>query len=216
MDLVEFKLKSLGINREKFGTIYSFIDFGNVDYWYEKDERDSDDNILGSDSKLVIDLEKLADFSKLFSIRSRFYYGFDPQKSKSVGFIDKTRCYFDDTIKKTIKNIKHYLGVEEFKANTRQINKDTFGDFIYIPKCNFDVEICVDAIRSMGKYDTFCLFSSDADFIRLIWFLKKNKKKIILIKGGYIQYDLKKSVDLIISAQEIKKDITYIKQKSRL
>lgn len=83
-----------------------------------------------------------------------------------------------------------------------------------MPKCNFDVEICVDAIRLMNKYDTFCLFSSDADFVSLIKSLKNNRKKIILVKGGYIQYSLKINCDLVISAQDIKKQIAYIMQKS--
>ena len=96
------------------------------------------------------------------------------------------------------------------------MNKDENGYFIYIPKCNFDVEICVDAIRLVKNYDTFCLFSSDADFVRLIYFLKKQNKKVILIKVGYIQHDLRDSVDLIISAQHIKSLITFKKQKSRL
>ena len=36
MDINEFKLSTLGIDKEKFGKIYSFVDFGNVNYWYEK------------------------------------------------------------------------------------------------------------------------------------------------------------------------------------
>ena len=61
----------------------------------------------------------------------------------------------------------------------------------------------------------FCLFSSDADFIRLFEFLRKKKKKIILIKGGFVQHGLIKVADLIINSQDIKSDIAFIKQKSR-
>lgn len=216
MDLREFKLNNLGIEKEKFGRIYSFIDFGNVNYWYERDRRDGSGNILAVDSKLVISLEKLANFSHLFSDQSRFYYGFNPNSNKSVGFIDKTRRFFNQTITKPIQKIKHYLDDGEIKINTRQINSDNLGNFVYIPKCNFDVEICVDAIRLMDKYDTFCLFSSDADFVRLVEYLKKKNKKAILIKSGFVQYNLQKAVDLVINAQAIKLAITFIKQKSRL
>lgn len=36
MDFQEFTLNYLQIDEEKFGRIYTFIDFGNVNYWYEK------------------------------------------------------------------------------------------------------------------------------------------------------------------------------------
>lgn len=94
------------------------------------------------------------------------------------------------------------------------MNYDNEGEFIYLPKCNFDVEICVDAIRLMNKYDTFCLFSSDADFVRLMMFLRNNRKKVILIKGGHVQYSLKANSSKVINAQDIKKYIVSIKQKS--
>jgi len=110
MDLNELKLYSIGIDKKEFGRTYSFIDFGNVDYWYEKDERDCEGNLLSENEKLVIGIEKLASFSHLFSEHSRFYFGFDPQNSKSVGFLDKSRDFFDKTITKPIQNIRHYLG----------------------------------------------------------------------------------------------------------
>lgn len=68
-------------------------------------------------------------------------------------------------------------------------------------------------MRLIDKYDTFCLFSGDADFVYLLSFLKSKKKKIILIKGGYITYQLRKMPDIIINAQDIKRHIAIIKQK---
>jgi len=65
--LQELKLKTIGIDREKFGRIFSFIDFGNVNYWYEKDRRDWERNDLLKDQKLIVDIEKLARFTNLFS-----------------------------------------------------------------------------------------------------------------------------------------------------
>ena len=68
-------------------------------------------------------------------------------------------------------------------------------------------------MRFLNKYNTFCLFSSDADFIYLLDFLKRHGKKIILVKGGYAQYNFVRQADLVISAQAIKKDITFIKHR---
>jgi len=96
MDFQEFKNKiiteKLGITK-KYGNIFSFIDFGNVDYWFEKDKKDEEDNILLVDKKLVISLKKLAEFTSSFSIKTRFYYGHDPKNTKSIFFIDKTRDF---------------------------------------------------------------------------------------------------------------------------
>lgn len=220
MDLQEFKSynirQKIGIDEEKFGKVFVFIDFANVDKWFSEDIRDWNNNILGNGQKLSIDLEKLFGFSKCFSNHARFYYGHNPQNINSLKFLGKTKYVFGDNFvfTKPIQQIKHYLNEKERIINTRQIRHDNEGDFIYLPKCNFDVEICVDAIRLMSKYDTFCLFSSDADFISLIKFLKNNRKKAILIKGGYVQHSLKVNSDLVINAQVIKAYIACIKQKS--
>ncbi|MBU4339228.1 NYN domain-containing protein [Patescibacteria group bacterium] len=217
MNLSEFKLKSLGIDKEKFGEIYTFIDFGNVDYWFERDTRDFDDNNLSAGQKLIVDLDKLTFFLKLFSEHKRFYFGLDPQNNKSLHLNIKAKSLFDKSITKPIQKIKHYLKNDaELKNNTRSLCEDLRGQYIYIPKCNFDVEVCVDAIRLLEKYDTFCLLSSDADFAALAEFLKRRGKKFILISAGYVSHWLKDKADLNINAQKIKKDIVVIKQKPRL
>jgi len=220
MDLQEFKNHNVrqrtGISEEKFGKIFVFIDFANVNNWFADDIRDWDDNILKSTERLSIDLEKLFEFVKCFSSHARFYYGHDQRNENSLKFLGKTKYVFGENMvfTKPIQQIRHYLDEKEKIINTRRIRHDNAGDFIYLPKCNFDVEICVDAIRLMSKYDTCCLFSSDSDFVSLITFLKNNRKKVIIIKGGYVHHTLKASSDLVINAQDIKADITRIKQKS--
>lgn len=215
MDLNEFKLKNLGIDKNKFGVIYSFVDFGNVDYWFEYDTRWWDNDELPVGQKLVVGIKELADFLSLFSEHKRFYFGLDPKNKKSLHLNIKAKHFFDKASTKPIQMIKHYLKGIEFKNNTRLICEDTRGKYIYIPKCNFDVEICIDAIRLMDKYNTFCLFSSDADFAALAQFLKKKNKKIILFSAGYVSHWLKDKTDLSINAQKVKKDITFIKRKPR-
>jgi len=111
---------------------------------------------------------------------------------------------------KNVQKIKH--PIEEDGVDGTKTNKDG-QKYIEIIKCNFDVEIAVDAISRIKKYDTFCLFSGDADFVYLNNFLRKYKKKIILIKAGYITSELRGSVNLIINAQKIKQYIAQIKQK---
>ena len=82
MDLIG--LKKYVIEQEleidsSYGRILTVIDFGNVDYWFEEDRQDADNKALADDEKLAIDLEKLKEFTSLFSNHVRFYYGHDPQ-----------------------------------------------------------------------------------------------------------------------------------------
>lgn len=220
MDLREFKSQNikqkLGIDDKKFGKIFIFIDFANVDKWYAEDIRDWDGNILDDNKKLSIDLEKMFDFTRCFSNDVRFYYGHNSQNENSLKFLGKTKYVFgeNNVFTKPIQQIKHYLEEKEKLVNTRQMRHDNEGDFIFLPKCNFDVEICIDAIRLMSKYDAFCLFSSDSDFVSLMAYLKKNRKKLILVKGGYVHHTLKANSDLVINAQDIKRYITYLKSKN--
>ncbi|MBI3335879.1 MAG: NYN domain-containing protein [Candidatus Portnoybacteria bacterium] len=218
MDLHELKKKTvrdtLKID-DSFGKIFSFIDFGNVNYWFGEDEYDSSGKILDPGKKLIIDIEKLNDFARLFSDDIRFYYGLDNENAGSFGFIRKARYVFgkNRVFTKPIQKVRHYLDDVEIVINTRAKRKDGQGPFVLLPKCNFDVEICVDAIKTDDKYNTFCLFSGDADFVHLARFLKGKGKKIILAKGGYIHHSLYEVADLVISAQDIKSYITAIKQK---
>lgn len=231
MDLQELKKKSvkdsLGIG-PSFGSVLSFIDFANVNYWFEEDRYDSESKVMLDSEKLAIDIEKLKEFSDIISFDTRFYYGHDSANKGSLGFLSATKHVFgkNRVFTKPIQKVKHYLTQQEVGINTRTLQPDAGGDFIRIPKCNFDVEICVDAIRLVENYDTFCLFSSDADFVHLARILKNGrkimvgekkieiaKKKIILVKGGYIHHSLHSVADLIISAQDIKKYISVKKQK---
>lgn len=214
MDIAYQKLPN---DLEKYGRIFSFIDFGNVNYWYERDERDGDGKELLRGEKLVIDIEKLSAYLKSFSIHSRFYFGLDPNQKKSIAIIAKARKFFGKTITKPIQKIKHYLADGENVRKGWERNSDNRGQYVYLPKCNFDVEMCVDAIRLADTYDTFCLFSSDSDFASLADYLKRSKgKKVILFSSGYVSYWLKSKVDLNINSQTIKKQVTFKKIKPRL
>ena len=216
MDLGEFRLHSLGLDKEKFGRIYSFVDFGNVNYWYENDRRKWDNNQLKENQKLIIDIEKLANFISEFSEQKRFYYGWNPRVKRSWHITIKAeKCGFIKNTK-PMQFIKHYVGEGVISRDGRATRKDANGTYIEIPKSNFDVEISVDAIRLLEKYDSFCLFSGDSDFTYLANYLKKNKKKFIVIASGQVFHTLKELADLYINAQNVKGLIASIKETSPL
>lgn len=201
---------------EEYGEIFSFVDFSNVNKWFEHDDQDWNNKLLAEDEKLVIDIKKLKLFADVFSKRVRTYYGEDPKNSKSLSFTYATRKIFGkrDVMTKDIQKIKHYLELEE-QTTAKNITTDGNGkQYIEIRKCNFDVEISVDAIKMLEHYNTFCIFSGDADFVYLNNFLIKKGKKVIIVKAGYITTKLRESANLIINAQNIKKYIVKIaKQK---
>lgn len=198
---------------EEFGRIFVFIDFSNVNKWFENDTQDWNDRPLASDECLGIDIDKLKSFSDTIGEKVRLYYGEDPMNAGSCKFTDALRIVFDgrNVVTKDLQKIKHYLALEE--EGVKYEKQDGDGKkFVEIRKCNFDVEIAVDAIKMMEHYDTFCLFSGDADFAYLNSFLRKKGKKIIIFKGGYITTKLRNTADLVLNAQQIKKDIVRIEK----
>ena len=219
MDLESFKkqfTKSELEITEEYDRIFSFIDFSNVNKWFEDDNQDWNNKLLSGDEKLSIDLEKLKSFADIFSQRTRVYYGEDPRNMKSLAFTDVIRIIFGkrDVITKDLQKIKHYLELDETEFKKYICIDRNDKKYVEIRKCNFDVEISVDAIKMLEHYDTFCIFSGDADFVYLNNFLKRKGKKIIIIKAGYITTKLRESADLVINAQNIKKSIVkIIKQK---
>lgn len=77
MDIKEFQKlevkKQLGIDNEKFNNIFIFIDFGNVNKWFDSD-KEFQNKILEKNQRISIDLEKLKQFTDYFSEHIRFYY----------------------------------------------------------------------------------------------------------------------------------------------
>lgn len=217
MDLKDLKLQTLGIDKGKFGRIFTFVDYGNVNYWYDKDRRNADDVDLPQNQKLIIDIEKLASFTALFSERKRFYYGWNNRKKSNWHIAIKAeKCGFIK-ITKPIQFIKHYLAKDELNNNSSFALKENIsGKYIEIPKSNFDVEVSVDALRLLDKFDTFCLFSGDSDFTYLAQYLKRKGRKVIVIASGQVFHTLKDLADLYINAQIIKGDITSTKETAPL
>ncbi len=219
MNIEEFRKKhvqkNLGISKKEFSRIFTFIDFANVNHWYDDDPYNLDGKPLLENESITIDLEKLKSFLNLFSEDIRFYYGHDPSNPKSLKFTQAAKYIFGKhrVFTKRVQKIRHDLKSDDSVKNTRIIHSDDQGNFVFIPKCNFDVEISVDAIRLANNYDTVCLLSSDADFAAFLRHLKRLNKKNILIKGGRIDSSLGKILDLKIDASQIKADIVKIKQE---
>jgi len=71
-----------------------------------------------------------------------------------------------------------------FKLITKKI-KIIYNGQDNIRKANFDVEITLDALNLIDKYETLVLFSGDSDFDYLIKFLRSKRKNIIVVSTRY-------------------------------
>lgn len=114
-----------------------------------------------------IDWQKvLKFFQEFYDIKTANYYMGMPFKKEAYG--------------KNIK-IKNRLEKDGFKVITKPLKKiytdSQKKDFIY--KCNFDVEITRDAIKSLNQIDLILSASSDSDFIGL-------RDEIISHQKGFI------------------------------
>lgn len=220
MDLSELRRRSLrdtlGIAEAAFPRIFTFVDFANVNHWFDDEVYDLEGAPLPEGQSVEIDIKRLKGFLDRFSTDVRFYYGHDPASTGSMAFTRAAKHVFGAhrVFTKRIQQIRHDLSPTDSVTNTRLVHSDDRGDFVWIPKCNFDVEISVDAMRLIRAYDTLCLLSGDADFAALVQHLKaKEGKKVILIKGGRIDGSLGRLLDLKIDASQVKSDIAQIKQK---
>ena len=219
MDLDELKLTNLGVDKSSLGRIFSFVDFGNVNHWFDKYRGEFNGVILEKDEKLMISIEKLGKFIDLFSERKLFYYGLDIKSPSSIHIkvlAEKIASF--TPVSKPIQWIKHYLSNEEMEGITQVDpgNKALIDGYILIPKCNFDVEIAVDAIRLADKYDTFALFSSDNDFRALLDYLKKLKKKIIFFHSGPTSAGLRDGADLKVTGPQIRETVCSVKPQYKI
>ena len=75
-----------------------------------------------------------------------------------------------------------------------------------IRKANFDVEITVDVLEMIRKFDTLVLFSGDSDFDYLIKHLRARGKRVIVISTRYhISKELIESSNKYIDIRKLRK-----------
>lgn len=145
-------------------TIYVFIDASNL--WQAQKAKGK-----------FFDYEKLPEYLKdKFSgerIKVMYYTAYPA---------DGTRSYSIDTKHKFFTFLKKGLGFEVIKKELKRIhiaaeNGDTIKE-----KGNMDVEITIDALHHIDKYDIAVLFSGDADFLALVSYLKNRGKEVYIFR----------------------------------
>lgn len=145
-----------------------------------------------------VDYKKLYKYlEKTFNVKFAYYYtGFDPNNKKQVKFLDKLETFGYKTFRKPIK-----------KINSKGIVLD---------KANVDVELALDCVLNLKKFNNFILASGDSDFSYLLKVLKKEDKRVFVISArGHIAKELIVEAEKYISLESLKEEITLDKKSPR-
>ncbi|MCX6731686.1 MAG: NYN domain-containing protein [Candidatus Parcubacteria bacterium] len=172
---------------EKEKTIYVFIDASNV--W----------NAVKSVKKFI-EYKILKDyFRKNFNADKVeiFYYDAYPKLG--------TRDYDLDGKHKFFTYLKKGLGFTVRKKELKRISVIGESGESIIEKGNMDVEITIDVMHNIQKYNIAIFFSGDADFLALVNYLKNGGKKVYIFSSkGNISHELKTGGNGYFDLKDIK------------
>jgi uncharacterized LabA/DUF88 family protein len=146
-------------------TVYVFIDASNL--WEAQKAKGK----FFDYEKLKVFLKREFDASEIFL----FYYTAYPA--------DGTRDYSLDGKHKFFTYLKKGLGFVVRKKELKRISIVTKEGEAIQEKGNMDVEISIDAIHHMKKYDTAVFFSGDSDFLALVTYLRNGNKKVYVFSS---------------------------------
>lgn len=171
-------------------TIYVFIDASNL--WEAQKAKGR-----------MFDYEKLRQFiKKCFNGKSLqvFYYTAYPA--------DGTRDYDLDGKHKFLTFLKKGLGFIVRKKELKRISVPTSEGEAIEEKGNMDVEITIDALHHMNKYDIAVLFSGDSDFLALVSYLRRGGKEVFIFSSeNNISRELRTGGDGYFDVLKIDDDI---------
>ena len=94
-----------------------------------------------------------------------------------------TRTYSTDNKHKFYTFLKKGLGFEVRKKPLKRISIIGEEGESVEEKGNMDVEMTIDAIHHMSKYNVAVLFTGDSDFLALVTYLRSNGKKVYIFSS---------------------------------
>jgi len=157
-----------------------------------------------------IDWEKFsAYFEKSYKLVHVYYYEGIPSK----GFYSDTHAGgtladFNEAKKAKVKYFQ-YLRRLGFRIRTKPIGRvydNTEGRYKH--KCNFDVELAIDAVDNIDEMEVFILCSGDGDFTKLVKYLKsKRKKTVVVAPTERLSDTLKEAANQVVPLEKIKSEI---------
>lgn len=210
-NLKDFKTQYYFFEPDEYEKIFVFVDFGNVRHWAKELWKEENKYRIS----IEIDIEKLANICDLVNpVKKIFYYGYfkerkDLRPEHELNIKHRNSIYRIDKARKN-----------GFKIESKEIKMiplfDEEGKYIKkIPKCNFDVEITMDMVQKINKYDSIMLFSGDSDFQKIISYIKNKGKKIIVVcTRNSMSEELDRLKDKFIPAESLKELLQYENKKN--
>jgi uncharacterized LabA/DUF88 family protein len=125
----------------------------------------------------LLDFQKLNSYLKNnFSSNIKvFYYDAYPKEG--------TRPYSVSGKFKQYTFLEKGLGFTVRKKPLKQIHRLIDKIDTVFEKGNMDVEMTIDAVHFVNKYDTMIIFSGDSDFLAIINFVKSRGKKVFVFSS---------------------------------
>lgn len=171
-------------------TVYVFIDASNL--WAVQKAKGQ-----------MFDLSKLKQFLKTEHRAKRiliYYYDAYPlQKTREYSTEGKFKFYV--YLEKALKFIVR-------KKPLKQIKIEREDGLLVEEKGNMDVEMAIDFVNQINKYQEAILFSGDSDFLALVRFARnKNKKVYIYSSKNNVSSELRTGADGYTDILNIQADI---------
>ncbi len=127
---------------------------------------------------------RFLDYEKtIYFIKSEFKASFIKTFYYTAYPAEGTRNYNLDGKHKFFTFLKKGLGFEVRKKELKRIPVvDEHGESIK-EKGNMDVEITIDALHNLQRYNTAIFFTGDSDFLALVSYLKNYDKKVLIFSS---------------------------------
>lgn len=104
------------------------------------------------------------------------------------------------------------LKINGYIVKTKEIKRIRVAKGIYEWKGDFDVELTIDAIDNIQKFDTVVLLSGDSDFAPIVERIKENGKKVVVMSSKYhVSRELIKLADKYINLKKLRDRIELLK-----
>ncbi len=161
------------------GRVYVFVDAANILYSQQT---------LG----WRVDYQKLkAYFETECDLRSVYFY------TGRVGSNERQQSFL-----KKLETFGYVVKAKEVKRI--QVDKDAFEW-----KGNLDVELTIDVLKNLPKFDTLVLLSGDSDFAALLDTAKEARKRVIVMSTkGHVAKELLDRAKYI-NLKKLKEEIAY-------
>lgn len=212
MKLEELNCSYYFFNSANYGRIFVFVDFGNVrpwaeDFWPEENKKKIN---------IEIDIAKLAVVCNWANPSKKFfYYGHFPERPEldiahKYNILHRSSIFRINKAKKSgfLVQTKEIKMISNYSEDGTYIGKQ--------PKCNFDVEVTMDMITKIERYDTIMLFSGDSDFGYLLKYLKsKDKKVVVVCTRNRMSKELEEVADIFVPAETLKEFLKFDKKTLR-